>query len=366
MGVHMMNRGGFEIFPNGTDVRTLGCELIQSTLDQAEADHNGIVVEEVPAEVRLMMPDFKDPVTRKPYEGIGQYNYKMCQHSDYLRTCFDEDDARRVVLGTLSHSHLLMFLLCALTGAKWNIVDEHGNPKFPCDQEGCLDQAAVAARDAVFKNIMNAGIEVEILSYKLYLEEPTACTLISDAMNNAQGVALQKTELQALSALTGEVGRRTELAVASSVLFTTCKEALRLQLGTLVDEPDFMEMFDFVVSVGADKNSYLPEFLKWCSLYVSSKHRRLRFATCAVLNKLKAGPLSKIALAKRSLRLKPVSTMCPAPESHLEKLDTPEFKELEDTLFFSTRAARTQSRPCKMMHESCSSPMLTSRPLRRS
>ena len=94
-------------------------------------------------------------------------------------------------------------------------------------------------------------------------------------------------------------------------------------------------MFDFVSRYGADKNSYLPEFLKWTSLTVSSKVRRLRLGTFTVLNKLNgAGPLASIALCKRSLRMKPTNTMCPAPEASLEKREAWEFKLLEEILFF--------------------------------
>jgi hypothetical protein len=337
MGVHMLNRGPAEIYPNGTDVKTLGVSLVASCLDLAEADHNGIVVEEIPADVRAssaVAGHFMDPHTGKQYEGIGRYNLAMCLGSNYLQTCYNNCDIHGVIYGTLSHSHLLLFLLCAMTGAKWDIVDDAGSPKFPCGQDGRLDRSAVADRDGVFAYILNAGIDVEVLSYKIYIEAPTACMLISDAMNNAQGVALQRTELQALAALTAEVGTRTELNLASRVSFQAVKDALRLHLDTLVDEPEFVEMFDFVLGLGADKNTYLPGFLMYCSKFVSSKHRRLRIQTCAILNRLKAGPLSKIALAKRCLRLKPVGIMCPTPESALEKVEAHDFCALEEALHF--------------------------------
>ena len=52
MDVHALNRGSPEVYPNGDDVKTLGLQLIKSTFDYAEASHNGVAVEEVPAEVR--------------------------------------------------------------------------------------------------------------------------------------------------------------------------------------------------------------------------------------------------------------------------------------------------------------------------
>ena len=94
-------------------------------------------------------------------------------------------------------------------------------------------------------------------------------------------------------------------------------------------------MFDFVLRLGADKNTYIPEILKLTSLTVSSKLRRLRLSTFGVLNALKgAGPMANIALCKRCLRMKPTNTMCPTPESSLAKRELWEFKLLEDILFF--------------------------------
>ena len=117
--------------------------------------------------------------------------------------------------------------------------------------------------------------------------------------------------------------------------YDSIKESLRSSLAEMVDEPDFVHMFDFVARLGADKNSYIPEFLKWTALTVSSKRRRLRLSTFAVLNSLKgAGPLANIALCKRCLRMKPTNTMCPSPEGSLEKRADWEFKLLDDILFF--------------------------------
>ena len=169
----------------------------------------------------------------------------------------------------------------------------------------------------VLKQLLQEGLDMEILSYKIYLEEPHACVAISNALNRANKLALKTTELQALGTLSGAIGLS---AVADSLNYETIKEQLRCTLAEFVDEPEFIQMFEFVSRLGADKTSYLPEFLKWTSMTVSSKVRRIRLATFGVLNKLKgAGPLVNIALCKRSLRMKPTNTMCHVPESDLEK-----------------------------------------------
>jgi hypothetical protein len=341
LGVHFMNRGGHEVYPNGNDVRRLGLEILSSYMDHAEANHNGVVVEEVPADVQAA-PGFKDPVKaavaadysygKATYEGIGHYNYRMCNGSDYLGSCFTEDQARGVVAGTLSHSHLLLVLLSMAKGGEWKVTDADGTFTFPCNRSGYIDTAAVAARDEMLKRILAEGLDMELLSYKIYIEEPSACVLISNALNHAQKLALKTTELAALSALSGAVGLS---AVAGKVNFTSVRESLRATLDVMVDEPEFVEMFDFVVRMGADKNSYLPEFLKFTSKCVSSQFRRIRLQTFAVLNKFKAGPLSKVALCKRSLRSKPgAGGMCPTPEPALEKRSEYEFQHLEDVLLY--------------------------------
>ena len=83
LGVHMLNRGLRAIFPNGTDVKNLGVKLI-GAFDHAEANHNGVAVEEVPASVQAKaLGDFRDPITQEPYEGIGHYNLASCKGAEY-------------------------------------------------------------------------------------------------------------------------------------------------------------------------------------------------------------------------------------------------------------------------------------------
>ena len=329
MGAHMMNRGLPHIYPNENDVRSLGLGLIKGGFDYAEANHNGVAVEEVPPEV---WASTKDPLTQLAYESIGNYNERMTSSTNLMKKCFTKISARGVIVGTLAHTHLLLVLLSIAKGAKWDTTDDDGNAKFPCDASGHIDTAAVTAKDEVLTLILQQGLDMEILSYKIYIEEHGACDLISNAMNRGNKLALKSTELQALSTLTGAIGVS---AVADKLNYETIKESLRETLADMVDDPDFIQMFDFVARLGANKNTYIPEFLKWTSLVVSSKVRRLRLSTFGVLNALKgAGPMANIALCKRCLRMKPTNTMCPTPESSLEKRGLWEFKLLEEILFY--------------------------------
>ena len=260
-----------------------------------------------------------------------------------MKSCFTVGLLGDIVVGTLSHSHMLLFLLCLVAQAKWDVTDDEGNFIFPCDRRGYIDLAAVAAKDDVLRQILAEGIDMEILSHKIYIEEPSACTLISNALNHVNKVAFETTEIHAISVLTGKVGLS---AITDKLNFDAIKTELRSTLDDMADDPDFIHMFDLVAQLGADRNSYLPDFLEFTSKCVSSKFRRLRMQTFAVLTKIKAGPLAKIALAKRSLRSKPTGLMCPPPESELEKREEADFENLETILFFFHTKCKGGTRPC--------------------
>ena len=331
LGVHMMNRGGHGIYPNGSDVVHLGKKIIQGGIDISEANHNGVAVEEVP--ISFLRENGNDPVTNTSYGGITEYNLEMSSRNPFLKTCFSHADT--LVAGTLSHSHLLLVLRCCRTRAKWDLVDDNGKPMHPCGEDGTIDVDKIVARDPVFQEIQDNGLRFEMLSYKIYVEEPNACILISNALNKANAVALQTTTLSALSSLTGVVGLSFKAQeVSRKVEFEDIKEKLRSEVDFLVDDPEFVEMFDFVLQLGADQNSYLGRFIAWTSAMVCSKRRQLRMMSFTNLNKCKAGPLTKIALLERSLRQKPTALQCPCPEPGLSGLTREEFFDIEDVLFF--------------------------------
>ena len=159
LGVQMLNRGPLEVYPNGQDVVSLGVEVTSKCFDQAEADHNGIAVEEVPMDIWLKSP--KNPVDdTKPLLSLKEYNKQMTAGSKCLDTCFSDESRGSgsiIAWGTLAHSHLLLVLLCYATGAKWGIVDDKGKPKYPSGKDGRLDKSAVAEKDRVSRNSSKTG-----------------------------------------------------------------------------------------------------------------------------------------------------------------------------------------------------------------
>ena len=57
---------------------------------------------------------------------------------------------------------------------------------------------------------MKEGLKMEVLSYKITLEEPKGCGIISCALNKGHEAVLRTTELTALKCLAGEVTSQSE------------------------------------------------------------------------------------------------------------------------------------------------------------
>ena len=85
------------------------------------------------------------------------------------------------------------------------------------------DITAVKAVDAGLAALLHDGLRMEVLSWKMQVEEPLACSLISQALNSGHQLALQTSELTALAVLTGRATLELESAVAERVSFETVK-----------------------------------------------------------------------------------------------------------------------------------------------
>ena len=87
--------------------------------------------------------------------------------------------------GTLSHSHLLLVLLSWANGAEWKLEDEP-QWRHMLNADGTFYNAAVAGCDEGLDRVMRDGMDMEVLSWKMLVEEPTAASLTSQALNSAQ------------------------------------------------------------------------------------------------------------------------------------------------------------------------------------
>ena len=166
--MHPQNRGG--MYPQPDVVRNLGLKIITKGFNQSEANHEGVSVEEIPCSERAA----HSRSDGSPYEPYADYNIRQCDHK-YLVKCFSQ--LHDIMYGTLSHSHLLLVLLSWLNGAEWKIDDEPNLSKL-LNPDGTFYNAAVAACDEDLDRVLRDGLLMEVLSWKMLVEEPTAASLI--------------------------------------------------------------------------------------------------------------------------------------------------------------------------------------------
>jgi hypothetical protein len=304
LGVHHVNRGG--VYPQFDVVRGLGDNLLNWGFCQEEADHLGVCVQEIPITERAPAV-----AGAQPYETFTCYNRRQSLGS-HLKNCFK--DGEQISYGTLSHSHLMLVLRSIAGGARWDLQYADGTPKC-CTAGGDLDIDAVALKDAAFANYCWIGLKMEILSWKIMVEEPDGARLISQALNKGYDACLQTTEMTALAVMSLDITNAMSSDSAQALAFSTVKTRLRHELDFIVDEPPFVELYEFVISLGANKNSYIEGFLSFGSKFVDGKKRRLRFEAFAVINKIgDQFPRTKIAVLKRAYHKKPTCGYCPVPE----------------------------------------------------
>ena len=77
---------------------------------------------------------------------------------------------------------------------------------------------------------MRDGLDMDVLSWKMLIKEPTAASLISQALSTAHNVAIRNSELTAVCVLSGAVALALESAVAGEVCFESVREKVRAEL----------------------------------------------------------------------------------------------------------------------------------------
>ena len=307
LGVHPKNRGG--VYPGGPRVKTLGTDVLASGFSKEEVNHACVAVEEVPIEEARSRGN--DYVT-----GLA-YNQNQCRGDQYLETCFNapHDSVRHMML---SHNHIMLVARCFLTSANWDLTSEDQKGMKLCDNDGRLSLTAVGkyAKGKQLLEMVKEGIYVEVLSWKMDVEEPTAAGIISAALNKPQTFGMKNTELTAVAVLKGEIIVQMSMHVGELVAFQTVRDAVRAQLDGDADDIDFPEIFGFLMSLGVGQNSYVDDMLDFAGKFVDSTKRRLRFSAFGVVNAVCAEcPWTKVALIKRAYSKDPRNGFCPNPET---------------------------------------------------
>ena len=241
IGVHPGNRGG--VFPSGSRCKHLNQEVIEAGFVKEEVNHAFVVVEEVPLDQVRSRGD--------KYESGSRYNSHQASLDELLETCFETPYNNVGHMG-LSHNHMILIMRAWLSGAKWDLPADEDRKITYCDALGRLSLTAVAEskNGKELAEMVKEGLCAEVLSWRMDLEEPSAASIISQALNKANQLALRTTELTAVKVLKGEIIIQMSKNVGQCVAFKTVRDRVREQLDTVADDPDMKEVFDYLIGIG--------------------------------------------------------------------------------------------------------------------
>ena len=179
-------------------------------------------------------------------------------------------DTDRVTHGTLSRSHLLCLLKIFLhQDDKWDWPDKY---KPLMSSKAGLNFTAVAEIDDELADVLTRGLKMEILSHKIMFEEPDGASKISQALNLGNDIALATAETTAIAA----VSETITFAIANSaftaraargVAFEAIKSSCKAELRAFTEKEDFVELFEFIVNLGANNADYIPGLVEFLSVW---------------------------------------------------------------------------------------------------
>jgi hypothetical protein len=324
VGVHPENRG--RAYVNGERCKEMMSKVLQQGFSKDELNQKAVVVEDQPS---------------GPNDGpIQKYNAEHSRKDPLLCELFTSAwGALRY--GALSHNHMYVCLRAWKCAAKWPIDPLTEKPLVFNDADGRLNISAVAAHPDCreLHEVLHEGLLVEVLSYKMDVEEPQAASLICQALQAGNEVAMRTSEITALSYLKGEILiNRKNLGF---VEYNTVREKLRERIDYFVDDPDFPELFTFVTNLGVGTNDYVEQLMDYLNTYVNSKVRQLRLAAFKNVNLIDIEyPRIKVALIKRAYRKKPTFTWCPHPELGWSRMNKNELEVVEEFLHYVHHTCR--------------------------
>ena len=196
LGVHQNNRGG--VYAAGLRVKNLAIETMEAGFVKEEVDSGSVAVEETPYEFRAQRGN--------NYVSGLTYNKVESEKDELLKTCFAQPHDE-VHYTLLAHNTIMLVCRAWLQKAKWDIPFDPKRSITYCDDKGRLSLAAVAeiANGKQLVVACEEGFLVEVLSWKMDVEDPKAASIISLALNTGHTLAMRTTELTAVAVLKGEI-----------------------------------------------------------------------------------------------------------------------------------------------------------------
>ena len=312
VGFHPANREGQP--PSSARCCSLLQEILDIGFDVGEANAGGVVVEAGSTQATL-----------------EQFNTEACEGDERLAPVV----MGSIRYGALSHNHLNQILKNIAAAAAADIPQV-------CDGAGKLSLAKLRSVDAAFANAVDCGLTWEVLSESIMREEPHAVDVIQSALNAKNGTFLLVHEMQAISKLSAVTSALT--VVGQQVAWQSVRDRMRETMPQFAEDEHFLELFRFVVDLGAHAAPFITDLRNFHDKFVDPKLRKVRTSTFALFNMIpEKFSFTKVAAVKHVCSCPPYRVQhgyCePIPKSTLKRiLEEKEFvnvmSEGEDVLCF--------------------------------
>ena len=267
VGFHPANRNGQP--PSSDRCISLLKDILALGFDAEEPHHGGVCVE-----------------AKQGCLQLNKFNTEAVEGNERMAPV----DAGSLRYGSLSHSHLNQILKNIKAGARADV------PSI-CDGEGRLSIRKLRAISPEFTEVVELGCTWEILDAKMEKEEPTAVDDIQAALNAKSSLFLMAHEMQAIAKV---MDITNALATAGqAVAWGTVQKRLRWTMPGFANDDAFLELFRFVVELGAGSAPFLNDLRVFHENYVDAKQRRIRLRTLENANMIPTDcPHMKIAALK--------------------------------------------------------------------
>ena len=285
LSVSPENRSG--LFPSPARVIWLLCRILLGGFNGKEANHEGVVVQELPPQLRERFKE-KHGVD---YHTFQEYNLAKVRSVNALRVAFNEEST--FAYATLSHSTLVVGLLCLMRGAVWRIPQEFKGQGLETLQNaaGQWDWDALMRFNDQVADIFKNGITFQVLHWSILLEEPRGtCAKISHSINEAQSLAMNTHEMEAMNAtmeVIEEVRSRSAVAGQGGKPDYNDTRAILKDKGLKhAEDPHFEDMFNFIINLGGKLAGLIDQLLEYDRRFVDHNLRTLSLQAFVVPNTL--------------------------------------------------------------------------------
>ena len=138
-----------------------------------------------------------------------------------------------------------------------------------------VDMNALRDVDVDLADVLSQGLLMEVLSWKLTQEEPQGCSQIIQALNMGNEIALATSEATALATLAETVtfalkNSSMTQKMARTIAFDAVKDSVAAELREFVNKDAFVDMFEYVMNMGANTAPCILKLVDFTSVWVNS------------------------------------------------------------------------------------------------